>query len=232
VTTAPPPNPAAPPPPGRLDLAAQHLPCGADIDDLLDQVAADQATTHTRHQAECPSCQAALAELAALWSPVADLVNTPIHTPDGLPAAVMRHIHRLAHDVWYTLQLTDHGAIRVAARTVAAIARRAALRVPGVRVALGRSTLGPAADRADIATHKHHHPHAAVGVLGRTAVVDLALAVSYGQPINHIARQVQHRVVTELHDQVGLHRAAVNITIDDVLPPPDEPTTRRHRYHR
>jgi uncharacterized alkaline shock family protein YloU len=220
MSTAPPPNRAAPPPPGRVDLAAQDLPCGADIDDLLDQVAADQATIHTQHQAECPSCQAALVELTALWSPITDLVSTPIHTPTALPAAVMRHIHRLTHDVWYTLQLTDHGVIRVAAHTLAAIARRAALRVPGVRVALGRSTMGPAADHADIATHKHRHPHAAVGVLGRTAVVDLALAVSYGQPINHIARQVQHRVVTELRYQVGLHRAVVNITIDDVLPPP------------
>ena len=220
MSTEPPPNPAAPPPPGRFGSATQNLPCGADIDDLLDQVAADQATIHTQHQAECNNCQAALAELAALWSPVADLVSTPVHTPAGLPAAVMRHIHRLTHEAWYTLQLTDHGAIRVAARALAAIARRAALRVPGVRFALGRSTIGPAADRADIATHKHGHPHAAVGVLGRTAVVDLALAVSYGQPINHIARQVQHRVFTELRDQVGLHRAAVNITIDVVLPPP------------
>ena len=219
MSTATPPEPAAPQPAKRIDLAAQHLPCGADVDDLLDQVAAGRATILTGHQAECPGCQAALSELAALWSPVADLVSTPIHTPAGLPAAVMRHIQRLTYDVWYTLQLTNHGAIRVAARTIAAIARRAALRVPGVRVALGRSTLGPAADRAHTATHKHHHPHAAVGVLGRTAVIDLALAVSYGQPINHIARQVQHRVIADLRDQVGLHRAAVNITIDDVLPP-------------
>jgi uncharacterized alkaline shock family protein YloU len=218
MSTVPPPNPAAPPPPQRVDLAAQRLPCGADIDELLDQVAA-QATILTGHQAECPSCQAALAELAALWSPITDLASTPVHTPAALPAAVMRHIHRITHDVWYTLQLTDHGAIRVATRAIAAIARRAALRVPGVRVALGRSTLGPAADRARTATHKHHHPHAAVGILGHTAVIDLALAVSYGQPINHIARQVQHRVIADIRDQVGLHRAAVNITIDDVLPP-------------
>ena len=91
MNTTPPTDPAAPPP-ARLDLAAQHLPCGADVDDLLDQVAAGRTTIHIRHQAECPSCQAALAELATLWSPVADLVSAPIHTPDGLPAAVMRHI--------------------------------------------------------------------------------------------------------------------------------------------
>ena len=33
------------------------------------------------------------------------------------------------------------------------------------------------------ATLGHLHPHAAVGVLGRTAVLDLALAVQYGQPV-------------------------------------------------
>jgi hypothetical protein len=43
-----------------------------------------------------------------------------------------------------------------------------------VRVALGRSTHSKLAELAEQASLKHRHPHAAVGVLGRTAVVDLA----------------------------------------------------------
>jgi hypothetical protein len=50
--------------------------------------------------------------------------------------------------------------------------------IPGVRVALGHSTQGEIAALAEKATLGHRHPHAAVGVLGRTAVVDLAVAVT------------------------------------------------------
>jgi hypothetical protein len=41
------------------------------------------------------------------------------------------------------------------------------------------------------ATLGHRHPHAAVGVLGRTAVVDLAVAVTYNHPAHEVARDIQ-----------------------------------------
>jgi uncharacterized alkaline shock family protein YloU len=66
------------------------------------------------------------------------------------------------------------------------------------------------------ATSGHLHPHAAVGVLGRTAVIDLALAVSYGEPVQDIAHEVQRRVLAELTENVGLQ----SVTVDDVSPKP------------
>ena len=63
--------------------------------------------------------------------------------------------------------------------------------IPGVQVALGRSTQGPIAALAEKATFGHHHPHAAVGVLGRTAVVDLAVAVTYEDPVHEVAPDIQ-----------------------------------------
>ena len=53
--------------------------------------------------------------------------------------------------------------------------------IPGVRVALGRSTESKIAALAEKATFGHRHPNAAVGVLGRTAVC-LAVAVTYQIP--------------------------------------------------
>jgi uncharacterized alkaline shock family protein YloU len=209
-----------PTPPGSLDLAQRQAPCGADIDDLLEQVAEGHASERDEHQADCLHCQAALIEIAAVWAPVQRLADQPVATPAGILAAVMRHVDRLTQDMCRTLDQTDIGAITVAARVVATIARRAALRVPGVRVAFGRSTSATAPQAAAAGTRQHRHPHAAAGVMGRTAVVDLALTVTHGQSIDHIARQVQQRVIADLRSGLGLQHVAVNITVDDVLPPP------------
>jgi uncharacterized alkaline shock family protein YloU len=119
--------------------------------------------------------------------------------------------------VWYTLQTTDLGFIRIAARIVAALARDTARMVPSVRVALGRSTHSKIAALTEQATFAHHHPHAAVGVLGRTAVVDLAVAVTYADPVHEVARDIQQRVIAALRDQIGLQTVVVNVTIDDIF---------------
>jgi hypothetical protein len=49
----------------------------------------------------------------------------------------MSQIRQLVRDVWYTLQTTDLGVIRIAARIVAAKARDAAHRPRGPRRRLG-----------------------------------------------------------------------------------------------
>ena len=203
--------------PVRQLLDATTLPCGADIDHLLEQVAAGRAAGRDAHQRDCVHCQAALGELASLWSPVSEVAATPVPAPPGLVAAVMSQIRTLARDVWYTLEITEIGVVRIAARIVAALARDCARTIPGVRVALGRSTQGRLAALAEKATFGHRHPHAAVGVLGRTAVVDLAVAVSYDQPVHEVARNIQRHVIATLRDQVGLQSVTVNVTVDDIL---------------
>jgi uncharacterized alkaline shock family protein YloU len=209
-----------PVPPGPVDLGQRQAPCGTDIDNLLEQVAGGHADERDPHQTHCPHCQAALIELADVWAPVRRLADQPVATPTGILAAVMRHVDRVTQDMWHTLDQTDVGAITAATRVVATIARRAALEVPGVRVAFGRSTAAAAARAAAAGTRQHRHPDAAAGVMGRTAVVDLALTVTYGQSADHIARQVQQRVIAELRSTLGLRHVTVNITVDDVLPPP------------
>jgi uncharacterized alkaline shock family protein YloU len=137
--------------------------------------------------------------------------------PAALKIAIIRQIARLVADVWYTLYVSDGGAVRIAARVVARIARDAARTVPGVRVAFGRSTQREAADPAEKATLGHSHPDAAVGVLGGTAVVDLAIAVHYGDQFDAVAREVQQRAIAELRAKAGLQDVTVNVTVDDVI---------------
>jgi uncharacterized alkaline shock family protein YloU len=209
-------------PAARPLLDAPALPCGADVDLLLEQVADGRGTDWDAHQAECVHCQAALSEFAALWTPVTQLAAAPVAPPPGLVTAVMSQIRTLIRDIWYTLEITETGAIRIAARIVATLARDSARLIPGVRVALGRSTQGRIAALAEKATFGHHHPHAAVGVLGRTAVVDLAVAVSYEYPVHDVARNIQRQVTAALQDQIGLQDVTVNVIVDDILDD-DEP---------
>jgi uncharacterized alkaline shock family protein YloU len=198
-------------------LDAVTLPCGAEVDPLLEQVADGRGDDLDAHQRDCVHCRAAIAEFSALWTPVAEQAASPVAAPPGLTAAVMSQIRVLVRDVWYTLQTTELGTIRIAARIVAALARDSARTIPGVRVALGRSTHAKLAALAERASFGHRHPHAAVGVLGRTAVVDLAVAVTYGEPVHTVARDIQQHVIATLRDKVGLQTVVVNVTVDDVL---------------
>jgi uncharacterized alkaline shock family protein YloU len=203
--------------PVRQLLSAAELPCGADVDLLLEQVAEGRGADWDARQQQCVHCQAALGELIAVWAPVTELAAAPVPAPPGLVTVVMSQIRTLVRDIWYTLQTTEFGAVRIAGRVVAALARDSARMVPGVRVALGRSTHGRVAALAERTTLGHRDPHPAVGVLGRTAVVDLAVAVSYGDPVHQIARDVQRHVIAALRDQAGLRSVTVNVTVDDIL---------------
>jgi uncharacterized alkaline shock family protein YloU len=215
-------DPPADGPTVRQLLDAVTLPCGAEVDPLIEQVADGHANDLDAHQRDCVHCQAAIAEFAALWAPVAGEAASPVPAPPGLASAVMSQIRVLVRDVWYTLQSTELGTVRIAARIVAALARDSARMVPGVRVALGRSTGSKLAALAEKASLSHRHPHAAVGVLGRTAVVDLAVAVSYGDPVHQVARDIQQHVIATLRDTVGLQTVVVNVTIDDILTGEDD----------
>jgi uncharacterized alkaline shock family protein YloU len=200
-----------------LSGTTSHLACGADIDELLEQAADGHAGQLTDHQRHCLHCQAALKEFSHVWEPVRSLATEHVTVPPTLKTAVASQIRKLIADVWYTFYLGDSGAIRIAARVVATIAREAARNVPGVQAAFGRSTHSTTAGPAEKATLRHHHPRAAVGVLGRTAVVDLAIAAQYGTQLDTIAREVQQRAIAELGAKTGLHDVTVNVTIDDVV---------------
>jgi uncharacterized alkaline shock family protein YloU len=199
------------------DSADSRLACGADVDELIEQAAYGRAGQLTDHQRGCPHCQAALQEFSRVWEPVRGLAAEQVSLPAAVRRAVASQIRKLTADPWYTLDLADGGAIRVAARVVARIARDAARQVPGVRVAFGRSTRPRFVRRAEAATLGHRHPNEAVGVLGRTAIVDLAITAEYGQELDAIGRRVQERAIDALRNNAGLTDVSVNVTIDDII---------------
>lgn len=88
-----------PSPGSGLSAEAEHLACGASVDELLEQVADGHADELTDHQSGCEYCQAALTEFTALWSPVALAAAAPFVVPAGLAvsltAAVMADVAKL-----------------------------------------------------------------------------------------------------------------------------------------
>jgi hypothetical protein len=69
------------------------LPCGADLDALVAQVA-DGVPGDLAHQAICPHCQAALAQLNELWELVDRLARERVEAPERIDAVVMGRIRR------------------------------------------------------------------------------------------------------------------------------------------
>ena len=132
------------PPPGdpatRRLLGASTLACGADVDLLLERVADGRGADQDAHQQQCVHCQAALSQFTALWGPVAELAAAPVLPPPGLVASVMSQMRALVRDIWYTLEITESGAIRIAARIVAALARDCARMIPGSGSLLAAAT--------------------------------------------------------------------------------------------
>lgn len=200
-----------------LDSTGGHLACGYDLDEVIEQAADGRAGQLTEHQRGCPHCQAALTEFGRLWEPLRRLAAEPVAVPAGMRAAVARQIGKLGSDPWYTLRFTDGGTLRIAARVVAKIARDAARGVPGVKVAFGRSTQGNMAEPAGKATLRHRHPHAAIGVLGNTAVIDLAISVQYDHRLDDVAIEVRRRAIAQLRAKADLHDVTVNVIVDDIV---------------
>ena len=206
------------PPNGTPVTSLDRLACGADVDELLEQVAAGRSEALSLHQRDCVHCRPALRELQTFWAPVDAATSLSVPVPTGLTASIVAAVRRRVHDTWFTFEATDGGIIRIAARIVAVIARDTARQVPGVRVVLGRTSESKMASLVEKATLGHRHPHSAVGVLGRTAAVELAVAVTYGEPAPEVARQIQQTVIEALRRDIGLVGVNVNVIVDDVLP--------------
>lgn len=74
----------------RGDAIHDHertLRCGADLDDLLEQVASGNPAPSDDHQQHCGECQRALDDLTRRWAPIA-AANAPIPAPPHLATSL------------------------------------------------------------------------------------------------------------------------------------------------
>lgn len=201
---------------------ADRLPCGVRVDDLLAQVADGASTGDAAHQQACAHCRAALAELADLWAPVAELAAEDVRAPAGLLQEVMAQVRELSRNAWHAVLVDPTGQTRIAARVVGAVARLAAESVPHVSVALGGGSPATApGDEPSLATiaGTAGEPATDIGVAGTHVVVDVQIVVDYGVVISTIAQHARERITAHLAAHTGLTTSEVNITVVDVRPP-------------
>ena len=194
-----------------------QLPCGRPLAPLVEQVADRRPPADPEHQAGCRYCQAALAELDALWSDVGELARRRIEVPPGLVAAAMRRIDRErgrsprpptaphgprpGRPKGHAVLPSARGETRIADGIVAAVAGRAALAVPGVRSAPVEVRLDGAGD----------------GDAGRGSVaLALELTVELGPPLPELVAAVRAAVVAAVEGLTGVSVIAVDVAVADL----------------
>ena len=187
-------------------MSGDRLPCGASVDDLVDQVADGRSQERTPHQVSCPHCQAALAEYDRLLGPVRELAAEPVSVPDTVLVEVLRRIRGSLPDAEYGVLPGPRGATRISGRVVAVTARIVTEQVPGVRVALARNE-SERSGGTDVET----------GVSGAGTAVRITLAADYGADLHALADQVRTAVAGAVHDLTGLETVQIDVTIDDVI---------------
>jgi uncharacterized alkaline shock family protein YloU len=196
------------------------LPCGVPLDEVYAQVVDQTPPARPEHQARCPHCRAALADLSEAWAPVAQLAAKQITAPSSLLESVLAKVRQTSRDSdpWYEMITTDHGRTRVAARVVGAVARFAAEEVPHVSIAFGRRRATREKDHAAIGGTDGESAN--VGVAKSQVVIDVQIVIEMGPNILTLADQVRRAVRTDIERFTGLTAAEVDVTIIDVLPRP------------
>jgi uncharacterized alkaline shock family protein YloU len=193
------------------------LPCGVPLDEIYAQVVDQKPPARPEHQARCPHCRAALADLSEAWAPVAQLAAKHITAPSSLLESVLARVRQISRDPWYGMITTDHGRTRVAARVVDAVVRLAAQEVPHVSIAFGRRRATRDNDPATIAGTAGESA-TNVGVAGSHIVIEVQIVIEMGSNIPTLADQVRRTVRTDLERFTGLTAAEVDVTVVDVLP--------------
>lgn len=178
---------------------AGALPCGADLEELTAQVVERTAPIDPEHQAGCPYCRAAIAELRSLWSPVHALAEEEITPPADLVERVLDQIHELDYSGGRAVITADDGDTTIAVRVVAVIARKAADGVNGTLLAMSRASAA-----------------VEVGAIGRSVVVRLDLIAALGVHLPSLSAQIRRAVQEHVAVLTGLSVVAVDVSVVEV----------------
>ncbi|MEJ7704970.1 MAG: Asp23/Gls24 family envelope stress response protein [Geodermatophilaceae bacterium] len=178
---------------------SSSLPCGTDVDELTVQVVERTPPLDPEHQAGCPYCRAALAELSVLWSPVHALAEEDVVAPTDLVQRVLDEIQEMDYTGGRAVIAAVDGDTAIAVRVVAVIARKAADSVDGTLLAMSRVSAG-----------------VEVGAVGRSVVAQLDLIAALGVHLPALSTQIQRTVRDHVAALTGLSVVAVDVSVVEV----------------
>jgi hypothetical protein len=186
-----------------MNANPRRLPCGAEIEQLVAQVADNEPAADTAHQAHCPYCQATLRRLRDTWEDVHTLANQPVPIPPTLTAQIMARVRILARHATDSILLGHpRGETRISHALVGRVIQRVALGVPGVIFASARPIAHQPADP-------------------RRLSVTIRLVVAYGPAIEALVQAVRAIIDRHVPALTGAHLTHIDITIEDIATPTD-----------
>ena len=184
-----------------MNANPRRLPCGAEIEQLVAQVADNEPAADPAHQAHCPYCQATLRRLRDAWEDVHTLANQPVPIPPTLTAQIMARVRILVRHAGDSILLGHpRGATRISHVVIGRVIQRVALAVPGVIFASARPI-----------AHEPPDP--------RRLSVAIRLVVAYGPPIEALVEGVRAIIDRHVSAQTGAHLTRIDITIEDIATP-------------
>jgi len=184
-----------------LDPNQATLPCGVELDALIEQITEATSPRDPDHQAHCPYCQTALAGFRQGWSDVQTLAGAPVPIPPALTTRIMTRVRVLAHRAAQNLILAGaRGHTQISHQVIAQIARRIALATPGVLFASAQPEPGETAGP-------------------RSVTLTLRLITTYGPALRPLAAAVRANLNRRLPNVTGAEIEHINIAITDIAEP-------------
>lgn len=181
---------------------ADHLPCGVALEALVNQIVEHQAPAEPGHQTRCPYCQEALRGLGHGWDDLRELTRVPVSIPPTLTARIMARLRALAAQVATHIVVGyPRGSTRISHGVIARIIGRQAAAVPGVLFASARPIVRDPSEP------------------GRLGVV-IRLVISYGPPIEPLARTLRQRLRRRVPRLTGAELDRIDVIVDDIGEPP------------
>lgn len=179
-------------------LDADQLPCGIELDALMEHIADGAALPDPAHHAGCPYCQAVLRDLRHGWEYLHALARQPVPVPPGLFARIMQRVRALAQRISDTVVLGGpRGDTHIGYAVLARVIGRLAATVPGVIFA-----------SANPWAHDPPHP--------QRLNVTIRLVVRYGPALDALANSIRHRLIRRVPALTGAQLDRIDITIDDL----------------
>lgn len=117
-------------------------------------------------------------------------------------------------------EMLNDGQVKISDEVISIIASIAASEIEGVNSAASGFVDG----LSSLFTKKSYTKGIKVELKDNDAVIDMTITIDYGFKIHDVAEQVQSKVKREVENMTGLNVTRVNVIVQNVVIPKEEPT--------